>query len=588
MSSRKFSGPKPVVASAPEAAVSQPAGLGRYIPSAAAVRESIESIALALMLAFLFSTFEAEAFVIPTGSMAPTLMGRHKDLFCPKCGCPYQVGASEEVTQDGALLGAAHSVESGTCPMCRYTANLAARNGKRERYPSYNGDRIFVAKYPYEFEEPKRWDVFVFKYPGDAPTNFIKRLIGLPNETIRIQNGDIWVRNDLGGDGRFTIARKPPRKLLAMLQPVFDNQYMPRIAESGWPDRWVSELKPLEGGWTTEDRVTFHADGAAKGENWLRYRHLVPNYEQWRQAESPHRIIPAVRPQLITDFTAYNTGRNQADARDHQDRMRRFLGEVAASDSAPAPLNDDLGYHWVGDLALECLAEPEGESGEWILELRKGGRRFQCRFDLAVGRAVLAISGRDMESWRPAAETVLRGKGRHRILFSNCDNELRLWIDGREVAFDRSTAYDDLGNTMPDQSDLSPVGIAVAGTAATVSDLRVLRDIYYIADCGNGVPREHHDVRYNPSDARPENPLFPPSAERYVDFPLKSDQFFGLGDNSAKSKDGRLWGEEYWVKRDFLIGKALLIYWPHSWDKIPYTDLPCYFFPNVGRMGLVR
>ena len=41
----------------------------------AAVRETIESIVVALVLAFLFRTFEAEAFVIPTGSMAPTLMG---------------------------------------------------------------------------------------------------------------------------------------------------------------------------------------------------------------------------------------------------------------------------------------------------------------------------------------------------------------------------------------------------------------------------------------------------------------------------------------------------------------------------------
>ena len=47
------------------------------------LRETIESIAIAFMLAFLFRTFEAEAFVIPTGSMAPTLMGKHLDITCP-------------------------------------------------------------------------------------------------------------------------------------------------------------------------------------------------------------------------------------------------------------------------------------------------------------------------------------------------------------------------------------------------------------------------------------------------------------------------------------------------------------------------
>ena len=42
-------------------------------------RDTIESIVFAFILAFLFRTFEAEAFVIPTGSMAPTLYGRHKE-----------------------------------------------------------------------------------------------------------------------------------------------------------------------------------------------------------------------------------------------------------------------------------------------------------------------------------------------------------------------------------------------------------------------------------------------------------------------------------------------------------------------------
>jgi hypothetical protein len=48
-------------------------------------RETVESIAMAVILALLFRGFVAEAFVIPTGSMAPTLQGRHKDVQCPKC-----------------------------------------------------------------------------------------------------------------------------------------------------------------------------------------------------------------------------------------------------------------------------------------------------------------------------------------------------------------------------------------------------------------------------------------------------------------------------------------------------------------------
>ena len=51
-----------------------------------AARETVESIVVAVILAFLFRAFIAEAFVIPTGSMAPTLQGRHMDVRCIECG----------------------------------------------------------------------------------------------------------------------------------------------------------------------------------------------------------------------------------------------------------------------------------------------------------------------------------------------------------------------------------------------------------------------------------------------------------------------------------------------------------------------
>ena len=52
---------------------------------------------MAFILALVVRGFEAQAFVIPTGSMAPTLMGRHKEITCPQCGFVYAVNASEEV-----------------------------------------------------------------------------------------------------------------------------------------------------------------------------------------------------------------------------------------------------------------------------------------------------------------------------------------------------------------------------------------------------------------------------------------------------------------------------------------------------------
>src|SRR6516165_7167333 len=60
-------------------------------------RDTVEAIVVAFILALVVRGFEAQAFVIPTGSMAPTLMGRHKEIACPQCGYVYAVNSSEEV-----------------------------------------------------------------------------------------------------------------------------------------------------------------------------------------------------------------------------------------------------------------------------------------------------------------------------------------------------------------------------------------------------------------------------------------------------------------------------------------------------------
>ena len=386
--------------------------------------------------------------------------------------------------------------------------------------------------------------------------------MGLPGETIRIQDGEVWVRRredrDLG-DAGFKIARKPPEKLLAMLQPVFDNDYMPRIAKCGWPERWYCD-SAAPGAWTAERDAAFLSNATAAGENWLRYHHLPPSYDQWQEIEGRPPRVPQVESQLIKDFIAYDTG---------QESVRAPIVEPEGADT-----------HWVGDLAMACMVEVKSPGGQLALELCKGQgpqgpRRFQCRFDLTTGRATLSISGRDMAQWQPAARTSVRGVGRHDVIFSNCDDELRLWVDGRVVAFDAPTTYPDLGNTQPTQADYAPVGVATNGAAVRISHLRVMRDIYYTSVRGDGGSQ-----------------FFP---RRHVDFSLESkpsepERFFVLGDNSPKSKDGRLWGTEYYVSRDLLIGKAVFIYWPHSWHQIrtPWGNVPFPYFPNVSRMGLVR
>lgn len=79
------------------------------------LREVVETVVFVVVLVLLLKTFLAEAFVIPTGSMAPTLLGYHRDRQCDKCGYFIRVNASDE-----AELGPAHAVRSCVCPNCRY------------------------------------------------------------------------------------------------------------------------------------------------------------------------------------------------------------------------------------------------------------------------------------------------------------------------------------------------------------------------------------------------------------------------------------------------------------------------------------
>jgi signal peptidase I len=296
---------------------------------------------------------------------------------------------------------------------------------------------------------------------------------------------------------------------------------------------------------------------------------------------------------LISDFLAYNTG----------------SPVLAYNSGAPGFVP-----HWVGDLALQCNLEIQSAAGAAIVELVKGGRRFQCRFDVASGAAVLAVNGRDMEQFHPQAATAVRGPGTHEIIFCNVDDQLRLFVNGREVRFDSPTTYDSdsLGTHQPRQADLSPLGIATQGAALTVRHLRILRDIYYLADESREDESRAHPiqdfVRYVPDLSDPSTwpQAFREDNLNQVEFTLAEpnprnpdkDQFFVCGDNSAQSKDSRLWDSyvtidgrqrrEYWVSRELLIGKALLIYWPHSFDRIPGTHIPFPFFPNFQRMQLVR
>lgn len=65
----------------------------------------------------------------------------------------------------------------------------------------HNGEYLIIDEFSYFLREPARGEVIVFRYPVNPSEFFIKRIIGLPGETIQIQNGEIFVYNNQYPDG---------------------------------------------------------------------------------------------------------------------------------------------------------------------------------------------------------------------------------------------------------------------------------------------------------------------------------------------------------------------------------------------------
>jgi len=63
--------------------------------------------------------------------------------------------------------------------------------------PSFQqGDYLIVDEISYRFADPQRGDVVVFKYPKDKSQKFIKRIVGLPGETVEVKGGKVIIYKD--------------------------------------------------------------------------------------------------------------------------------------------------------------------------------------------------------------------------------------------------------------------------------------------------------------------------------------------------------------------------------------------------------
>ncbi len=586
------------------------------LPGHSILREIFESLAVAIMLALFIRTFVAEPFVIPTGSMAPTLMGAHKDVICPICGERFKVNASTDSAQSDKQRADMQCL-AGMCSVCRYTvpfnrhlAELPSAPETIAPTPTYSGDRIVVNKYIYSFRDPERWDVVVFKFPGSASDNYIKRLVGLPNETIGIYQGDLFVGgNEATRIADMRIASKPPSTALAMRHVVHDTYREPAaLYDRGWPVRWASD--PAAAGWTVTDErkgsnLVQRFRSSETGEHWLRYRHFVPTQQDWQALERGESPTP--RAKLIDDFQSYNSSVTQGGINHnlHNETQDPFYIPAVSQ-----------GIHWVGDLMVEADLTTTRNEGAILLEVVESGHRFRSVIDLANGTArleVLPWGADEAISLAEGGKTSLNKSGKHHLILANVDDALHLWVDGQIVEFDSSPVYDwaklfgERNDKLPRTSgsnpgDLAPAGIASRDASISVERLQVWRDTYYLAvrDMLRGydpkVPQPW-GVLVDYQDWPEDDLLYDPrlwhkfALRRPEFFSLGKDQFFVLGDNSPASQDARLWHTEgsvtglinnpggNYLERRLLIGRAVGVVWPHTWD---------YVIPGFSDMRLIR
>ncbi len=596
-------------------------------------RETVESIAIAFVLAFLFKTFQAEAYVIPTGSMAPTLYGRHKEVQCDGCGFRFALGASSEVDQSsGRLIGRISEA---------YCSNCGKRNENAAFAPVFNGDRILVNK---QISEYKRFDVVVFKNPEQPHVNYIKRLVGLPNEAIRVRKGDLWALR--AGQTSWQILRKDDPFVQKNIQlTVYDDNYpATELLKLGWPERWsastfgagegsVGNWRSVENGWAADrEGRRYTCDSSDGSFHWLRYRHFQPNESTWPDSRQVNADLPLAEATLIDDFCSFN-----AYGVDNMMSQRQE------------------GY-WVGDLTINTQVSIDriDPDSEMMLELVEGPQTFQCVINLSTGSATLQyLNGDNRETpiVMATGRTSMTAAGSYDVDFANVDDRICLWVDNRLIEFDASTEYVSSDVPQPENGDLAPVGIAFRNAAATVSGLLLQRDIYYRNDViqfdpQNGVSVSSYGdtafrhVPVNTSqrdevDANLIHLLNNPAAwastyaqsssvqlssyGQYGEYKLASDEYLMFGDNSSMSKDGRLFDYEarpmngifshrYAVREKDLIGKALFIFWPHavpflnsgegfsvlnhkSPDGKKVGDYPSFrfpFYPDFSRMKKIR
>lgn len=367
---------------------------------------------IVLMLGILVArAFTAEAYIVPTGSMAPTLLGMHRDILCTNCAKRFALGMDENGRAGRPVCPNCGQTELGQAPT---TEGL--------------GDRLLVQKFIYDLRPPRRWEVAVFQNPADPSQAYVKRIVALPNETVLLSGGDVYI------DGR--IARKTPAEARAMAIPIYDHNFTPKDL-ARYP-RWTLRRGDGRG----PDRSAWKADGprfvreatthpAIAKIDWIEYRH----WQADRGSYGP-----------IRDFTSYNGG-------------------------------DVPGENRVNDLIVSAkFTLGEGCSAS-VVRLDSGHERFIVTIPRDPTSAVEVLHNGRRVPIVPNAKVAKGTPPKTRdVEVMVVDRRLSVTLNGL-LAF-APLDFEESVNRPP--SAYSPVAFGVVGGgSAEIRDIRIDRDVYY-------------------------------------------------------------------------------------------------------------
>lgn len=214
-------------------------------------RRWIERLVLLAVAVVVCRTWYVQGLFVPVrvegGSMAGTLVGRHREVRCADCGYRFdcQVSGARRVR--------------AVCPNCGFADNRVAG------LPAVDGDRVLVSRSVYSLRPPSRWEVVALHEVGRESRLCVKRVVGLPGEAVQVRHGDVYV------DGKVERKSLAVQRRLALL--VYDADLPPGGDPPPKP-RWRDEQ--VGTGWGEFDgRFAHPAVPGRSRVDWLTFHHLV-------------------------------------------------------------------------------------------------------------------------------------------------------------------------------------------------------------------------------------------------------------------------------------------------------------------------